>query len=70
MASMGAAIELYLAREDSPHQSSAFHTWDVPRMMEADADWRPFAAFQLAKVKAINALGGPRLMLVWHATAT
>ena len=39
-------------------------------MMGLEADWTGFAEFQLAKIRAINALGGPRVMVVWSGTCT
>ena len=36
--------------------------------MDSQADWTAFAEFQLSKIRAINALGGPRLRVVWSGT--
>merc|ERR1719183_983146 len=37
-------------------------------LLDSDADWTPFVHFQLRRVRAVNALGGPRMRVVWHKT--
>jgi len=68
MGELGDAVERYLARADTPHQSTSFANWDIPSMMRLDADWTKMVEMQLAKIRAINALGGPRMMIVWSGT--
>lgn len=70
MAEMSCRVEDFLGRDDTPHQTTALTTesWDLVRLLEADADWSKLVEMQLAKVRAINALGGPRMMCVWSGT--
>mmetsp|Transcript_44812 Transcript_44812/g.130517 ORF Transcript_44812/g.130517 Transcript_44812/m.130517 type:complete len:423 (-) Transcript_44812:199-1467(-) len=69
MKNLGAVVEAYLSMDDTPHQRTEFLTWDVPAMMPADSKgFAPVAHMLLSKVRAINALGGPRMNLVWWGT--
>lgn len=70
MVAMATKVEEYLSLEDSPHQKTALTTdsWDIVRLLEADADWTSLATMQRDKISAINALGGPRVMCVWSGT--
>jgi hypothetical protein len=98
MGELSTAVLDYLAREDTPHQQTAFKTWSIqvkrrvksvrlfslfyisnyvfinnamapPQdMMPAASDWTKMVQMQLAKVRAINALGGPRMQVVWSGT--
>eukprot|EP00398_MALV-I-01_sp_L67-1_P000165 gene165-29_t len=43
---------------------------DLPSMVSPDADWSGFAPWLLSRVQAVNALGGPRMRVVWHGTLT
>lgn len=40
----------------------------IPYLMQPDADWSGFGPFILARLRAINALGGPRMRVVWSGT--
>ena len=68
MGEVGDAVEAYLAQSGTPHQSLQFSNWDLQSLMKPDADWTKMVEMQLAKVRAINALGGPRMMIVWSGT--